>query len=197
MEGYPSFKFAPDHRTQHLDAGSAVVEAGEIGEVGSPGFDERLATADCELFQGLEAIGGEAGGEDRNLADALAGELRELGVGGGGEPFGSAEAGLEGDHQVTAHGFAEEAGGLAAMAMIGVPELQRPLRHSVEACDHRLRLEVERGEAFLDHRLQRLDVEPVLIIRRKSSDGGLPAQLSQMSEGFVIGVAVVAAQYWG
>ena len=63
---------------------------------------------------------------------------------------------------------------LLAVAMIGIAELQRSLRHSVKAEQQPLRLKIERRELPFEARLQRADVEFVVVIRRQRSKRGLP-----------------------
>ena len=82
--------------------------------------------------------------------------------------------------------IAEQPRRLAAMAMIGIAELQGPLRHSVEAGEQGLRLEFEVCQAVFDPRLQRFDIGRSVMIRRKRPNRGLPAHPAQMGEGFVV-----------
>src|SRR3546814_4835439 len=92
----PSREFAPHQRLDHRHARRVGVEAGQIGEIPAPRFDELPLAANRELFERFEAVGGEARREDR---DALAGLAQgfEPGIGRGFEPFGAAETRLEGD----------------------------------------------------------------------------------------------------
>src|SRR4028118_1931395 len=139
--GRPSFKLASDDAAQHCEPRLAVVEAGKVGEIGAAGAEEGIAAADRQLLQRLEAIGREAGRHDRDLAQPPAGKAFEHLVRRGLEPFGAAEAGLEGENELAAHRVREQPGRLVAVAIIRIAELQRPLRHAVETCQHRLRLE--------------------------------------------------------
>jgi hypothetical protein len=86
---------------------------------------------------------------------------------------------------------------LAAMAMIGIAKLQRPLRHAVEAGEQPLRLEVERRQLRLAVALQRVDIARIVMIRRQRAQRRLPAHGGQVREGASLAVAVVAAQYCG
>src|SRR3954469_4014902 len=67
----PGFKLAADDRAQHLHAGCAVVEAGQVGELAAAGGEEGVAAANRKLLQRLQAIGGEARGEDCDPGDPL------------------------------------------------------------------------------------------------------------------------------
>ena len=64
MRRAPSFKLAGNEGAQHLHARRAVVEAGQIGEIGAAGGEEGVAAANRQLLQRLQAIGGKARGED-------------------------------------------------------------------------------------------------------------------------------------
>ena len=71
--------------------------------------------------------------------------------------------------------------------MIGIAELQRPLRHAVEARDDRVGLEVERRESMLDRRRQRVDIGRIVMIGRQRADRRLPAHRGQRRERLVVG----------
>src|SRR6476660_55920 len=86
----PSFKLATNNAAQHFDPREAVVEAGEIGEVGAAGGEECGPPAYVELLEGLEAVGGESRREQGYAPYALGGERGERRVGRGLEPFGAA-----------------------------------------------------------------------------------------------------------
>src|SRR4051812_10550592 len=113
----PSFKLAADHAAEHGEAGRGIVEAGEVGEALAAGGDERVAAAQGELLERLEAIRREAGGDQGDAGHAAPGQRGEGGVGGGREPLGAAEARLEGDGERAAGRFGEQARGLLAVAM--------------------------------------------------------------------------------
>ena len=70
--------------------------------------------------------------------------------------------------------------------MIGIAELERPLRHAVEAGDDRLRLEIERRQPLLEPRPQRVDIGRIVMIRRQRPDRRLPAHPPQLREGLVV-----------
>ena len=68
-----------------------------------------------------------------SVPDALAGHGFQHGVGCRFQPFGAAETGLKGDMNLAVHRFAQQPRSLAAMAMIGIAQLQGALRHAMEA----------------------------------------------------------------
>lgn len=103
--------------------GVGVVEAGDVGQGFAAGGEELFAEADVEFFQGLEAIHGEAGAEEGDVFFAFGGQFQQGVARVGLEPFGGAEAGLEAGVPALGgpvQGFAQEAGGLLAMAVVGV-----------------------------------------------------------------------------
>ena len=70
--------------------------------------------------------------------------------------------------------------------MIGIAELERPLRHAVEAQQQPLRLEVERAELPLQVGAQRVDVERIVVIRRQRAQRRLPAHPRQRGEHRIV-----------
>src|SRR4051794_39641673 len=60
----PACKFALDQAFEHGDAFRRIVEAVEQREPFAASAKKRRASADPELFQGLDAIGGKAGRRD-------------------------------------------------------------------------------------------------------------------------------------
>src|SRR3546814_1195688 len=68
----PSREFAPHQRLDHRHARRVGVEAGQIGEIPAPRFDELPLAANRELFERFEAVGGEARREDRDDLAGLA-----------------------------------------------------------------------------------------------------------------------------
>src|SRR5688572_21045059 len=115
LRRHPTFKLAADQLAQHLQARGAVVEAGEVGEIGPAGAEESIAAADRQLLERLQAVGGEAGRDHGHFDHALARKLGEQFVGGRLEPFGAAEARLKGDGELAAERLAEQARSLLAV----------------------------------------------------------------------------------
>ena len=114
------------------------------------------------------------------------------------EPFRAAEARLEGDVDLAAQRLAEQPRGLLAVAVIGIAELQRPLRHAVEAQQQPLGLEIERGELPLEVRL----AAPRCRADRRNKAAACAAPAASASRASAantasFAVAVVAAQYCG
>src|SRR5882672_4071414 len=107
----------PRNSGQSVDPVGALVEAGQEAKLAAPCFEERLPSFDADLFEGLQAVGDEAGADDVHAADPLAPVLRERRCGVGLEPRGSSEARLERGaplprRQAEAPG--DESGGLVA-----------------------------------------------------------------------------------
>ncbi len=69
--------------------------------------------------------------------------------------------------------------------MIGIAQLQRPLRHPVKARQHRIRLEIERGELRPHRFRQRGDVARIVKIGRQRAQRRLPAHRGQRLERLV------------
>ena len=114
------------------------------------------------------------------------------------EPFGAAEARLEGDIDLAAERFGQQPRGLLAMAVIGIAKFERALRHAVEAQQQPLGLEIERRELARQiwpsaHRY-RADR------RNKAAACAAPAASASRASAAntaSFAVAVVAAQYCG
>ena len=133
---------------QHGDAFGRIVEAIEQGELLAAGaarkvLRPRIPSSSSVSMQSAEKPGAAMA---TRLTPCL-GISRQRRIGRGLEPLRAAEPRLEGDIDVAAERFGQQPRGLPAMAMIGIAELQRPLRHSVEAQQQPLGLEVERRRA--------------------------------------------------
>ena len=72
-----------------------VVQAGDVVELLAAGREERVARLDVDLFQRLQAVGGEAGADHVDPPHALRGERAQRRLGVGLQPLGLAEAALE------------------------------------------------------------------------------------------------------
>ena len=122
---------------------------GHVREMLAAVMQEDLAALHRDLLQRLQAVGDEAGIDDRDPLHALAGEPLDRLVGIGLQPFLRPEARLEGRDQpplAPAEPLAQKPRRLLAMAVIGVALLEIGLRQAVIGGDHDLRLEVERRE---------------------------------------------------
>src|SRR5512143_2260800 len=80
---------------ERVDPARMLVERGEVAEGLAAGFEKGGAAFHRQFFQGFQAVGGEAGGDDVDAAHALPAELRQGLVGVGLQPFGAAETRLE------------------------------------------------------------------------------------------------------
>ena len=99
----PAGKFPPNEGFQHIHAHIAVVQTGQIGIVGAACFFELLLPLYGKLLQRFETIDGKARRKDRNLFPTVARQLHDRFIGRGFQPFGTAKARLETDHQFTPH----------------------------------------------------------------------------------------------
>src|SRR5690606_7586089 len=120
-----------------------------------------LAPANRELFQRFQTIRGEARCSDDEPPGAARRFLDQNPFGRGLEPFRAAEARLEGRDEPEAgprERLLQQPRGLAAMAMIGIAEMQRSLGHPVKAQHEHFRLELERIELVAEVASQRADI---------------------------------------
>src|SRR5574338_330991 len=184
--GHPSFKLAEQEPLQHGHPFRRIVEAFEQRELLAPARKEGLAPADPELFQRLQAVGGEPGRGHRNAFDAAAPVGGERRIGRRFEPPGAAEARLESDIHLTPERLGQQPRGLEAMAVIGIAALERPLRHPVKAQQQALRLEIERSQLPPQIGGERLDVIRVVIIRWKRAQRGLQAHRGERRKHGVV-----------
>src|SRR3546814_7664120 len=97
------------------------------------GSDKILLAANGDFLQGFQAVRRESGSEDSNVPDIFGWQLPQRLVGRGAEPFGGAEAGLEGDAHLSAQRFAQQARAFDALVALRIAQLPSPLRHAVEA----------------------------------------------------------------
>ena len=86
-----------DQSLQGIDPAWMRVEAGDEGEFGTAGGEERFPTAHADFFEGFEAIGDEGGAENEKTAGSLLGEADQFVIGVGFKPRVTAESGLERD----------------------------------------------------------------------------------------------------
>lgn len=68
----PAPQLAPHHGLDHVHAGGAVIEAGDIGEFLAARRQEALLAAHGDFFQRLDAVGVEGRGKNSDLLLALA-----------------------------------------------------------------------------------------------------------------------------
>src|SRR6185312_5280684 len=119
--GHPARKLAFDQPFEHGDAFGRIVEAVEQSELLAARMHEAVAPADSELLERFDAVGGEAGRCHGDAADAVLRISGERRVGGRLEPLRPAEFRLEGDVDLAAQDFAEQARRFLAVTMIGIP----------------------------------------------------------------------------
>ena len=83
------------------------------------------------------------------------------------------------------------------MAMIGITELERALRHPVEAQQQPFGLELQRCQLARKIARKRVDVERIVVIRRQRPHRGLHTDCGQRGEDSVIRGRRRAAEYCG
>src|SRR5207248_180303 len=105
---------------------------------------ESLASANAQLLECFQAIGGKARRRDCQAGDALPRISRESRVGRRLQPLGAAETRLERDIDLAPERLGDESGRFLALAMVRIAQRQRALRHPMEAEQQALRLEIER-----------------------------------------------------
>ena len=112
-----------------------------------PAREERLAAADAELFQRLEAVGGKARRGDGDALDALAPDKPRASRRSRARAISRGRSATGTRRRPRGRALRrQQPRGLLAMAMIGIAELERALRHAVEAQQQPLGLEIERRE---------------------------------------------------
>ncbi len=79
----------------------------------------------------------------------------------------------------------EQARGLAAMAVIGIAELERALRHPVEAQQQHLRREVQSFELLVEIGSERVDIGGIVVVWRQGPQRGLPTHRPQLVRSLV------------
>ena len=130
------------------------------------GVQKGLARFLINLFEGLEAIRGEAGAQHVDPLDAALRECDERRLGVGLQPFGAAEAALERDEHVVladTEPLAKQARGLEALAVVRIAERQGAPRHAVEA-QHQLVGSPVQCPVVVDALRERADVAGVVVV---------------------------------
>ena len=92
----PALKLALDQMHQHGDAILAVVQTGNVGEFFAAMLEEDFLVLLRDLLERLDAVGCEAGRENRDISDAALRQSLDRLVSVGLDPLGTAEARLEG-----------------------------------------------------------------------------------------------------
>src|SRR5262245_27384603 len=122
MVSDPTFQLAQHDLRDHLHTWRTVVEAGYRGEILSAVLLEDVRVLDRDLLQRLEAVGGEARRDDREVLRAALGELLDGPIGRRLHPLGAAEARLERELQfcfVELELLAQETYRLDAVRIVG------------------------------------------------------------------------------
>src|SRR5262245_27777610 len=93
----PAFELPLDQVNEQLDSALAVVEAGNVTELLPAMRPEDFLVLLGDLFERLDAIGGEAGRDNGDAFDARPRQGFHRLISVGFDPFGAAEGRLEGD----------------------------------------------------------------------------------------------------
>ena len=142
----PAPQFPPHQCFQHRDAGITVVKAGYRGKLGAACGKELLLAADGQFLKRFQAISREARRGNGQPLGAFARLFGQHLISIGLQPFRPAEARLEAefDTQLRKGGLqrlGKQERGLAALAMIGIAQMQRTFRHAVKTEQQHFRRE--------------------------------------------------------
>ena len=145
------------------------------------GFEKAGAAFHRQFFQGFQAVGGEARSDHVDASHAVAAERCQRLVGVGLQPFGAAEARLEGEAillRVESQRLRQQAPGLPAFAMVGVALVERVAWHAVETHQQYVGAAVHLP-VIADVGGQRLDVGGVVVVVLERAQRRLVADLLQ------------------
>src|SRR5262245_57548408 len=119
----PAFEFPLDQVNEQPDSALAVVEAGNVTELLPAMHAEDFLVLLGDLFERLDAIGGEAGRDNGDAFDTRPRQGFHRLIGVGLDPFGTAEARLEGELDLRAERperGAERCHGRDALFLVGI-----------------------------------------------------------------------------
>src|SRR5262245_11786409 len=165
----PALKLPLDQVDEQLDSARAVVEAGNVAELLPAMRPEDFLVLLGDLFERLDAIGGEAGRDDGDALDPRPRQGFDRLIGVGLDPFGAAEPRLEGEIDLRAERperGTERFHGRDALLLVGIALLNVVLGHAVEGGENRFGLEVERRKMRLYRLGERGDVDRIFRVRR-------------------------------
>ena len=156
----PTGGVAPHQIGEDLDLGRGVVQGRDIAVLPPAGPQEVVTVLHGNLFQGFQAVGGEAGADHLHGTNALRTPGLESFIGVGPEPLLGSDAGLEAQapgvpRQVQCLG--NQARRLKALAVVGIAGQEIVLGDAVEGEEQAVRQPV--GGPVVAHALgQGLDV---------------------------------------
>src|SRR6185437_12802260 len=184
----PALKFAQHQLTYYIHARLAVVETGDRGKLLAAIVLEDLGVFLRDFLQRLEAVGGETRRHHGDAAHAVLGQLRDGLVGVGLKPLIKTEARLEGQQQlcrIEPHAAAQRFRRRDALRLVGIALVDIFLRHAVERGDDQFGLERQRLQMRVDRNRQRIDVDGVIVIRRRHAQRRLRAHPAEHAEHLV------------
>ena len=168
---YPALKLAQHELADDVHAGIAVVKAGNRGKLLAAIMLEDLGVFLRDLLQRLQAIGGEAGGDDGDALHTIFREFLDGLVRIGLQPRVEAEARLKCKDQlggIKAHPLAKRVRCCNALRLIGIALVDIFLRHAVKRRHDQLGLKRQGRQMRVDRDGERVDVIGIVVIRRRS-----------------------------
>src|SRR5262245_13102469 len=141
---HPALQLAQGDMPDYQHARITIVKTRDRHKILAAIALEHIGVVDRDLLQGLEAVGREAGCDHGELLDATFGERFDAVDGRGLEPFGSAEARLEREHQfllVHPELLPQQARRHHALIEIRIALVDISLRHAMEGSDNHIGLE--------------------------------------------------------
>ncbi len=185
---HPAGKLARNEVADHGHAGLRIVETGNGREIPPAMAAEDVGILDRDLFQRLQAVGGEARRDDGEVLHTTARQRLDRLVGIGLQPFGASEARLEGHAQpvlIVAERLAQQPRGLGAMAVIGIALVEIVARDAVERDEDDVGRERQLRERVLQRGRDRSDIDRIVVIGRRDAQRRLPAHGHELAEGLV------------
>src|SRR5262245_18007128 len=131
----PAFQLPLDQVDEQLDSARAVVEAGNVAELLPAMLVEDFLILLGDLFERLDAIGGEVGRDNGDAFDPRTRQSFHRLISVGLDPFGAAEARLESELELRAERperGAERFDGRDALLLVGIAAVDVVLRQAVE-----------------------------------------------------------------
>ena len=157
-----------------------IVQAGDVVEFLATGMQERFTRLLVDLFQGFQAVAGEGRAHHIDTLHASFAHFDQRRFGVGLQPFGAAQAGLEGDLELVssqAQLFRQQARGFETLAVIGVAQVQGALGHAMKTHHQHIGVAM-RLPVVLHPPGQRGDVAGVVVVMIDKAQFGDVAHLA-------------------
>ena len=178
----PAAGVAHDEVGQRRDVRGSVVECRDVVQAAAAGLAEELVVLQRDLLQRLQAVGGEAGAQHVHAPHARGAPFLEQLVGVGLEPGLAADARLEADEALVRaqiQPLGEQAGGLVALAVVGIAGREVALRNAVEGEQQPLAAAV--SLPVLAHALgERVQVAVVVVVVADKAQVRQPAHAPEL-----------------